>query len=207
MLITDLLFNEVKANRLDKEEVRGAIRNKAIQYLQLRKLRNKREVTQTFLKEVDLLLGKKLDREPEVSKKIACYKGCASCCHSRVTVTEDEAALLVHHAHKHRISIDTVRMNAQKGVAATEWKNIPVADQRCIFLTETGTCSVYEVRPGVCRKHLVTSEPGKCNANAALSELERIFDYQAEVLISSMWQITQTGNMADMVSAQLQKGH
>lgn len=74
---------------------------------------------------------------------VACQKGCSACCKMNVTVSEVEAKYI----------------EAEKGVkAARLWGSRPHIQNQfigipCPFLKED-SCSIYDVRPFVCRKHL-----------------------------------------------------
>jgi len=92
----------------------------------------------------------------------ACARGCTFCCHLRVLVTPDEAALLAEAAR------------ARPEVAARLGKNAArVADLApsahaalrlpCAFLGGDGACTAYAARPLACRAH-TSRERAACEA-------------------------------------------
>ncbi len=94
-----------------------------------------------------------------------CGRGCTACCHLEVEVVRDEGELLAEIiASGH--PIDEARLAAQAGRArqGPEWSTPLGPENRCVFLAADGSCSVYEDRPGACRKHLVVSAASECSA-------------------------------------------
>jgi Fe-S-cluster containining protein len=102
-------------------------------------------------------LTRRFEAEQELPYPVACQEGCDSCCYNQVELTGPEALLIGHHiaqqfsqadkdlllAHAARI-IELVNGLAQAEMAARR-REIP-----CPLLRK-GTCSVYPVRPLVCR--------------------------------------------------------
>ena len=78
-------------------------------------------------------------REPFV----ACKRGCSSCCHMNVSVTQSEADRLASAAGR-SAAILTVSPRHDP----EEFTGVP-----CPFLDAQGACSVYADRPLACRKH------------------------------------------------------
>jgi Fe-S-cluster containining protein len=90
-------------------------------------------------------------------EEIACRAGCAYCCHYEVVLSPAEALLIGHRA-KHSYSEDDVvklleridrLLNLREGRTVAERAQV-LHETPCIFLEE-GMCSVYEVRPLICR--------------------------------------------------------
>lgn len=73
------------------------------------------------------------------SRFTPCKKGCNSCCHYSVTVSEIEIAYIEKHGGKRR--------NKSLG-PKRDYHGSP-----CPFLVNGG-CSIYEFRPFVCRRHV-----------------------------------------------------
>ena len=92
-----------------------------------------------------------------VEEKIACRAGCAYCCHYEVILSPAEAVLIGHHA-KHSFSeTEAVRLlertdrilNLRDGKSVSHRARV-LHETPCVFL-EDDRCSVYEVRPLICR--------------------------------------------------------
>lgn len=91
---------------------------------------------------------------------VSCKKGCFFCCRQNVTVWDAEAALIAEYCEEKGIEIPKAYLEQQlkhgwKEVAQTEvgW---------CVFL-KGGECSIYPVRPLMCRKYHVASPPELCD--------------------------------------------
>lgn len=83
-----------------------------------------------------------------------CRKSCSHCCHIPVSVSNLEVEYIKKHVHKLRSKITVP----------------PVMDNHspCPFLTK-GSCSIYNVRPFVCRRHVTLTpdsywcHPDRCH--------------------------------------------
>ncbi|MCY4523559.1 MAG: YkgJ family cysteine cluster protein, partial [Halobacteriovoraceae bacterium] len=100
-----------------------------------------------------------LFKDPIVDKYVACKKGCSFCCHTQVSITEDEALLYVDKIMKEEIKIDLHRLHiqSQAGNDASKWYEIPYEVRKCVFLGNENQCLIYEDRPMVCRSNNVLS--------------------------------------------------
>lgn len=91
----------------------------------------------------------------------SCKKGCSFCCHVPVDITTTEAALIGHYCKERHIPISKKYLKKQLRIAPSD---IPLSDcSACIFLKDK-ECSIYPARPMNCRKHLVASEPKRCDS-------------------------------------------
>jgi len=102
-----------------------------------------------------------------------CHKGCSNCCHELVYCTDEEARAIHDHCLTAGIAIDQARIVRQlRHVAtderldhtgATTWNDQPEADQACVFLDPAdGACTIWPVRPLVCRAHLAEQTDQHC---------------------------------------------
>jgi len=109
-------------------------------------------------------------RDEQIGARMACKKGCSSCCMSTILVSEGEVVSVVewlrlpeHAEERTRFEAayptwrDTlgvlVGQGATRASADTHgWlQNVQQARAMCAFNHE-GACSIYEVRPAICRK-------------------------------------------------------
>jgi len=109
-------------------------------------------------------------RDAQIGARMACAKGCNSCCTSTILVSEGEAVAVVewlrqpeHADVRARFEAAYPRWRETLGVlvgqGATrasadthDWlTNVQQARAMCAFNHE-GACSIYEVRPAICRK-------------------------------------------------------
>ena len=91
---------------------------------------------------------------------VTCDNGCNWCCHQPVAVTVNEAHLIHFLVQKYEIPLDHDRIEKQIGWGADsdKWKDQPMEDRRCGFLSDEGHCMIYEYRPLVCRA-MITAMP------------------------------------------------
>lgn len=100
--------------------------------------------------------------DAEISKlpspKISCKIGCSACCYIPVGLLDIEARYYADKINSGEFEID-------KDVFNEHLKLDEAGDVRakpCIFLKD-GKCSIYDERPISCRKHMVVSDPEKCD--------------------------------------------
>jgi Fe-S-cluster containining protein len=81
-----------------------------------------------------------------------CQSGCSYCCHTRVEALPVEVFRIAQHlSQRAGTQLNEFKDRLKKQVSAADgalsWQDRPA----CIFL-EDDRCSIYEIRPGVCRK-------------------------------------------------------
>ena len=98
--------------------------------------------------------------QPERVEVLDCRAGCGTCCVVNVAVLIPEALAIVEYVESHplrfaRLETDLDRIWHQvRGVADDERVCMRVS---CVFLDEAGSCSIYPVRPLLCRGVTSTS--------------------------------------------------
>jgi uncharacterized protein len=108
---------------------------------------------------------------------IECRPGCAHCCNARVEVSEHEAALIAAHLGRWT---DDERDPAIARLVAKAGR--PDAGQPCALLQD-GHCSVYPIRPAVCRKaHSLSA--AACRSGTAPIPQQLALVVQCEALIA-----------------------
>jgi len=119
---------------------------------------------------------------------VSCRKGCASCCHYEVEITEDEAAVLAGIVRS-GMAIDhsRLRVQAARERKGAEWNEVLRPDNRCAFLGEDGGCRVYEQRPSACRRHLVTSPADACSTPG--QPIAPVEVFMTEILLSAAFSL------------------
>lgn len=115
-----------------------------------------------------------------------CKPGCAYCCSARVEVSDAEALLIaryVHHipADEKLLLLERLRIQAAGWSDAGSQGDEP-HQQPCTFLQD-GLCSIYSLRPSVCRKaHSLSVKACETGASQIPQNLTRIV--QCEALIA-----------------------
>lgn len=149
----------------------------------------------------DAIEADRSEDRAHAASQIACRKGCAACCHVHVTITDNEAALLLLLESEGEAVIDweRVEQQAQCGTLAN-WASLPYAMRACVFLGEDGACRVYEHRPSACRRHFVVSDPAHCDTQAHPGHaVLNWVSYPAEVIASAAMAVFETASMPVML--------
>lgn len=97
-----------------------------------------------------LLLARVEAHAQQVSTRIPlhCQRGCTACCYVRLSVSRVEADFITsHHPRRPDAPAFPTKIDAH-----------PLFDQLrgpepCVFLGASGDCSIYEMRPLICRSH------------------------------------------------------
>ena len=138
---------------------------------------------------IDEFLARDLGKSPG-SGAIRCAKGCSHCCHGPVEIGPQEAALLAATVRGSGGQLDEARLERQGRYSVDTWREQPLTDRACVFLGGDGACTVYESRPGACRKLLVMSDPAFCDADQGATErIERWFSWEAELMASAALEV------------------
>jgi Fe-S-cluster containining protein len=111
------------------------------------------EVARSMMASTSRLVAGLLARAPEGS--VACRAGCDHCCHQIVGVTAPEAFAIFEHLKRTRSPEELERLKARVEAQYERARGLPSAERfspehPCVFL-ESGSCSIYEVRPLACR--------------------------------------------------------
>jgi Fe-S-cluster containining protein len=102
-----------------------------------------------------------------------CHKGCCNCCHELVYCTSEEAAGIHDYCLQNSIEIDYEKLARQlqyiefndtgEHTGNTIWNDQNPEDQSCVFLgREDKSCTIWPVRPLVCRVHLAEATDQFC---------------------------------------------
>lgn len=133
-------------------------------------------------------------------RKVRCAKGCGACCRIHVSVSYEEAYLLVGWCRSQGIEIDWQRLEHQAKHNIKTWNTQTPKDRRCAFLGDGDVCKVYEHRPSACRKYMVISDPRNCDTvKRPGHEVKVLLATQGEIIVSAMLGVLDAGPMARML--------
>lgn len=153
------------------------------------------------------LLHRLVDAETFKDENIpsSCKKGCSACCHMEVEITSYEAEILKDLVQAgHEIDSEKLLKQSCRELQDPLWKQGPRnIDSKCVFLNQEGSCSIYEHRPAMCRRHSVSSHAKNCETLDAPITI-RYFP-QVDLLISAANedQDLRIGPMAKMLAQAL----
>lgn len=101
---------------------------------------------------------------PLVKELSPCKAGCTGCCHTQVSITEDEARLLASRVQE-GVKIDNALLQKQMnaGNCSDEFYKLSYESRKCVFLGSDDLCQVYEDRPSVCRTNAVLGSATQCS--------------------------------------------
>ncbi len=138
---------------------------------------------------------------PLVKQFSPCTKGCSGCCHTQVSVTEDEAIVLAKYI-ENGLEIDRERLSLQMTAKnnSTEYFKLKYADRKCIFLDEEGSCRVYKDRPSVCRTNAVLGSAQQCDTSEEVKPVRLVKTAQADMVIYAQFLFSKkNGSLPQMV--------
>jgi Fe-S-cluster containining protein len=147
-------------------------------------------------------LHQMMDRELKAASQFptSCHRGCSGCCHYEVEITRNEAIVLCD-AVKRGVEIDHERLHLQasRERRSPEWKRFGSTDNRCVFLAADGACRVYDIRPSICRKHMVSTPAANCSKDGAMVAPIQVL--LAEILLSAELSISENefGSLSKML--------
>jgi Fe-S-cluster containining protein len=107
------------------------------------------------------------DRSPP---SFECKKGCSYCCSLRVEVLPPEAFRIARHIQSVEIEArNNFLERLSAGAQYAEGKTYKEYQRPCPFLSESGACEIYSVRPHKCRKYF-SAEVSACKENNSAKE-------------------------------------
>jgi len=188
-----------KMTNTQKETVKNMLHFYMNQYRDLIEKYDSISVAASIHTAIDEFIEKEISTTKEY--KISCGKGCSFCCHLSVDISIDEAELLVEYCKEQNITIDQDKLKSQLTPNADIFNKLPIQDRKCVFLDESGCCTVYEHRPSACRKLIAISEPKFCDVdNYFGAKVSKLVSTEAEVMTSaSLNAAKETGTMAEML--------
>lgn len=172
----------------------------------LRKISSPIQRAELVHKEVDTF-NHEVFAHPLVEKFSPCKMGCDGCCHTQVSVTDDEAALLVSKINE-GVSFSQERLDIQMQAEnnSDTYYQIKYADRRCIFLDEKGACNVYEDRPSVCRTNAVLGEASQCDTSVSIKPTRLIRTPKSDMAIYASFLFSKSsGTLPFMVAKALKE--
>ena len=135
-------------------------------------------------------------------RKVQCSRGCAACCKLHVSITREEAALLLVAIEQKAVRVDWAKLERQSAHGLPTWNQQSPADRRCVFLNDREECSVYEHRPSACRKYMVASDPKRCNTiKFPGGQVSSVVPVEGEAVASAMLTVLEWGSMPRMLLA------
>jgi Fe-S-cluster containining protein len=157
-----------------------------------------KSIAVSFHNSIDEIIKEEL---PNSVDPITCKKGCFFCCLQRVTITIEEAELLLEYANHIDYKIDWDRIDKQANKKTEEeFDKLSLEDRKCVFLSKSGECSVYEHRPLACRQYHVITPKEDCdpvvNPHGQVGRFNMTY---AEIVTSGAWNSSEIGNMAEML--------
>ena len=151
--------------------------------------------------------NKEVFAHPLLKQFVPCKSGCTGCCHTQVSVTDDEADLLAHNI-SNGVEIDYNRLATQAaaGNDSSLFFKIPYNERKCVFLNESGACKVYKDRPSVCRTNAVVGEASQCDTSSGTQGSIRLVKTpKADMTIVGSFSVAETSGTLPMMLSKLLK--
>jgi uncharacterized protein len=121
---------------------------------------------------------------PLVQELSPCKAGCSACCHTQVSVTEDEAELLAQRVRE-GVKINSFKLKLQMQAAndSGAYFQMKYQDRRCVFLNDEGSCTVYNDRPSVCRTNAVLGAATQCDTSVSIQPVRLVKTPKSDIVI------------------------
>lgn len=144
---------------------------------------------------------------PVVKELSPCKNGCSFCCHTQVSVTEDEADVLVQRIQE-GLQIDRELLDRQMlaGNDPASYFRLNHLERRCVFLDANNSCSVYKDRPSVCRTNAVIGESSQCDTSKTIQPTRLVMTKKADMVIyASFLFARKSGALPFMIGTKLRE--
>lgn len=115
-------------------------------------------------------------REPD-RQAVACHAGCGACCQVNVAVLCSETEAIYSYLRQQLSpgEFDSLRKSAHRlhiQVGGLDDQERLLSQRDCLFLNRSKRCSIYPVRPLLCRG-LTSTDPERCREAIAMAALDR----------------------------------
>lgn len=122
--------------------------------------------------------------DPSVKSLSPCTSGCTACCHTQVSVTQDEAELLAQRVREGiEINLDQLAIQMAVKNSSQAYFALNYEERKCVFLDSEGKCKVYEDRPSVCRTNAVLGDASQCDTSEEIKPVRLIKTPEADLAI------------------------
>lgn len=116
-------------------------------------------------------------------QKVSCHKGCSFCCKNDIEVTVQEVRMLLKYAQDNNVIIDREYINYLTTLMTADPDRLKL--QPCLFLKD-GLCSIYPVRPVICRSYYVVSPALDCDPSKGLKEVENLWNWDLVIFVAAV---------------------
>jgi Fe-S-cluster containining protein len=131
----------------------------------------------------------------------SCEKGCNACCYLIVDSAALEAEMVCRYVATHFSDEDRSRVLKRIKQEKRHYPDPVSVDEEfpeslvekhfslnipCPFLSLEGLCTIYDVRPINCRKHLVFSDPSQCRNMAATASYEAEYFLEVDPALNGL---------------------
>ena len=128
--------------------------------------------------------NKEVFAHPLVKQLSPCTSGCAACCHTQVSVTQDESKLLVKYIQDGlKVDLERLKVQAVAENDSDEFFKLSYSERKCVFLDEANRCQVYKDRPSVCRTNAVLGDADQCDTSVEVKPTRLIKTPKSDLVI------------------------
>lgn len=172
----------------------------------LKKIKNNFEKAR-FLHNVVDEYNNEVFSHPLLLEFVPCKSGCSACCHTQVSVTAEEAELLIHQIDNGvEINYQILSLQSEAENNAENFYKLSYQDRACVFLDDKGACKVYNDRPAVCRTNAVVGEASQCATNSSGPGPQRLVKTsKADMAIVGAYCVTRESGALPYLVAKLLK--
>ncbi len=122
----------------------------------------------------------------EDRRRVACQAGCGSCCRVNVAVLRPEAVNIARYLQKTRSTRELRELRQQMKALCVAISGLDdderiAVRKNCVFLDDAGSCSIYPVRPLLCRS-ITSTSAADCREALAM----QVFGESKPVLMNLM---------------------
>jgi Fe-S-cluster containining protein len=139
---------------------------------------------------------------PIVKEMSACKKGCSGCCHTEVSVTDDESELLALRVKNGAmIEMERLKIQVQSAREGKNFYSLSYDNRACVFLNDKGICDIYTDRPAVCRTNGVLGSSDQCSTQDGAPKSQRLIrtDHADMAIMGAFLISPKSGRLGEML--------
>ena len=134
-----------------------------------------------------------------INQGITCTPGCNHCCNYPIPISILEGLIIRDWLDQNRMWTQSLKDRIKKAadlVTGLTYDIWLASITPCVFLGETGLCTIYEARPFLCRSCASTGDPENCHPHRLAENRGMVFRLlyvlgfqQTEAQILSQWKL------------------
>lgn len=128
-----------------------------------------------------------INEKSGLNERSTCSSGCHFCCYGEIFVGEFEASYICSFIDQFKIPINKEHVEKQ---TSKPFHRLKYADKKCSMIDSEGKCSIYNIRPFICRIHNSSVDPKRCDESNGTPNSEILRTVESLAIITAVFNVS-----------------